>query len=382
MSINKIRMAHSCASNAREAVAEFHAAVTQPDIELVLFFCSSEYDLEALEKEMNRLFIGIQVVGCTTAGEIGTAGYRSSGLSGVSIPAGCFIAVNGILENLSRFNISRGHEFAQSLLQRLESKSTESSPGSRFGLLLIDAMSRREESVSHALQYALGKMPLIGGSAGDDLHFVKSDVYANGHFQSDSAVMILISTTLPFTIFKTQHFVPTDERMVVTEADPTGRIVKEINGLPAAEEYARLVGVDIHELNGRSFATSPVVVMIDGTDYVRSIQKVNSDGSLSFYCAIEEGLVLRVAHGVDLVHNLEEAFAQIRREVGPPQLVLGFDCVLRNLEITQNGLKGRVGEIFLRNNTVGFSSYGEQYRGIHVNQTLTGCAIGLPPEGG
>jgi len=35
---------------------------------------------------------------------------------------------------------------------------------------------------------------------------------------------------------------------VVTEADPAKRIVKEINGLPAAEEYARLVGVDVHEL--------------------------------------------------------------------------------------------------------------------------------------
>jgi len=129
-----------------------------------------------------------------------------------------------------------------------------------------------------------------------------------------------------------------------------------------------------------SFAASPVVVMIDGTDYVRSIQKVNDDGSLSFYCAIEEGLVLRVAHGVDLVHNLEETFAQIRKEIGSPQFVFGCDCILRNLEVTQNGLKDRVGEIFVRNNTVGFSSYGEQFRGVHVNQTLTGCAIGSAPE--
>jgi hypothetical protein len=120
--------------------------------------------------------------------------------------------------------------------------------------------------------------------------------------------------------------------------------------------------------------------MIDGTDYVRSIQKVNGDGSLSFYCAIEEGLVLRVAHGVDLVHNLEDAFERIRAEIGPPQLVFGFDCVLRNLEITQNGLKERVGKIFAGNNTVGFSSYGEQFRGVHVNQTLTCCAVGLPSD--
>jgi hypothetical protein len=226
----------------------------------------------------------------------------------------------------------------------------------------------------------LGKIPLFGGSAGDDLEFVKTHVYCDGHFRSDSTVLILINTPLPFKIFKTQHFVTTTERLVVTEADPARRLVIEINGLPAADEYARLVGVEVHELNSMSFAVSPVVVMLDGTDYVRSIQKANPDGSLSFYCAIEEGLVLRVAHGEDLVRNLEQTFAKIREEIGPPQLVFGCDCILRNLELSKQGSKDRVGEIYRRNNTVGFSSYGEQFRGVHVNQTLTGCAIGVAPK--
>jgi len=69
-------MAQSCASQARQAVQEFHAAVFQPNIELVVFFCSSEYDLDDLAAEMRSLFTGIQVVGCTTAGEIGPLGYR------------------------------------------------------------------------------------------------------------------------------------------------------------------------------------------------------------------------------------------------------------------------------------------------------------------
>jgi hypothetical protein len=35
-----------------------------------------------------------------------------------------------------------------------------------------------------------------------------------------------------------------------------------------------------------------------------------------------------------------------------------------------------VAEIFRNNNTIGFNSYGEQFHGVHVNQTLTGIAIG------
>ena len=380
MSDQRIRRAQSCATEARQAVHEFHAAVSQPDMALVVFFCSSEYDLDVLGAEMSRLFAGVHVVGCTTAGEIGPAGYRQHSLSGASFPAGSCVVVSGLLDRLGQFDIARGHDFAQNLLQQLESKAPDASADNSFALLLIDGLSVREEPVAHALQYALGKIALIGGSAGDDLKFTQTSVYSDGRFHSDSAVLILVRTTLPFSIFKTQHFVSTDERLVVTEADATGRIVKEINGLPAAAEYARLVGVAVHDLNPMRFAASPVVVMIDGTDYVRSIQKANADGSLTFFCAIEEGLVFRVAHGVDLLDNLEQTFGAIRAEIGLPQLVLGCDCILRNLEITQHDLKDRVGEVFRRNNTIGFSSYGEQFRGVHVNQTLTGIAIGAAPE--
>ena len=380
MSVQNICMGQSCATEARQAVEEFHDVVAQPNMELVIFFCSSEYDLNVLAVEMNRLFAGIQVVGCTTAGEIGPAGYHQHSLSGVSFSAGSYVAVSGLLDRLSQFDIARGRDFAQTLLQRLENKAPDAGPDNSFALLLIDGLSIREEPVAHALQYALGKVTLFGGSAGADLKFAKTYVYIDGCFRSDSAALILINTSLPFRIFKTQHFVSTDKRLVVTEADPVGRIVKEINGLPAVEEYARLVGVDVHELNPMRFAASPVVVMIDGTDYVRSIQKANADGSLTFFCAIEEGLVLRMAHGVDMVNNLVQTFDKIREEIGPPQLVLGCDCILRNLEVSENGLKDRVKEIFQRNNTIGFSSYGEQFRGIHVNQTFTGIAIGTALE--
>ncbi|HNL22827.1 MAG TPA: FIST C-terminal domain-containing protein, partial [Rhodocyclaceae bacterium] len=156
----------------------------------------------------------------------------------------------------------------------------------------------------------------------------------------------------------------------------THRVVKEINGLPAAEEYARVVGLDVEMLNSDHFASSPVVVVMDGTDYVRSIQRANPDGTLTFYCAIDEGLVLRVARGKDLLGNLEQALENVRKDVGSPQLILGCDCILRNLEITQTGLKETVGKLLDDNNTVGFSTYGEQYGGVHVNQTFTAIAIG------
>lgn len=150
----------------------------------------------------------------------------------------------------------------------------------------------------------------------------------------------------------------------------------EINGRPAAAEYARLLGLTAAELTANVFARSPLVVMVNGTVYVRSILRADADGGLAFSCAIERGVVLRLARGGDLVANLEEAFNEIRAQLGPPQAILSFDCYLRRLEIQHDCLDKPFEEALLRNSAVGFCTFGEQYCGINLNQTFTCIAIG------
>ena len=371
-----IRTVQSHAIGAREAAREFHSAVAQADMALVLFFCSPRYDLEQLALEMRRLFHGVQVVGCTTAGEIGPSGYRDHSISGVSFAGGSMRAATGRIADLQHFEISHGRRFAQDLLQRLESADPSAGSDNSFAFVMADGLSMREEQLARTLQSTLGQIPVVGGSAGDGLDFGKTHVYFDGAFHSDSAVIVLATTPLPFVAFKTQHVVSSDQRVVVTGADPEHRLVTEIDGWPAAEAYARLVGVDVGDLSPARFAARPMVVVIDGTDYVRSIQKANPDGSLTLFCAIEEGLVLRGATCGNLVHDLQREFADIRATIGDTQVVIGCDCILRKLEVAQDGMIDRVERLFRDHNVVGFSGYGEQYRGVHVNQTLTGIAIG------
>ena len=375
-STSLVRCAQSSAPDPVEAAREFHAAVRQDDMELVLFFCSSDYDLDLLAAEMNRLFPGVRVIGCTTAGEIGPAGYLTHGLSGVSFPKSGFAIEVGFIDNVQSFEFEQGRSLTFSVMQRLEARPSLGPHPSQFAFLLIDGLSMREEWVARALQNALGKIPLVGGSAGDDLKFRETALFHNGRFHLNAALMMLVSTPYAVTTFKTQHFVPSTKRLVVTSVDTARRVVKEINGRPAASEYARLTGVEASELCPAHFAAHPVLVIIDGTGYVRSIQTANADDTLTFYCAIDEGLVLRLADRLDLIDSLTQAFDELEQDIGSPQLVLGCDCILRNLEITQRDLKSTVGDILNRNHTGGFSTYGEQYRGVHVNQTFTGIAIG------
>lgn len=61
-----IRQAYSSAEDARTAAREFHRNVAQPGMALVMFFCSSDYDLAILAQELSSLFQGVRVIGCTT----------------------------------------------------------------------------------------------------------------------------------------------------------------------------------------------------------------------------------------------------------------------------------------------------------------------------
>lgn len=372
-----IKAAHTTLQEPAEAAREFYEQVAQPDMALVLFFCSSNYDLERLAAEFRALFGTVPVVGCTTAGEIGPQGYRDNGISGVSFPAESFSVSAGVLGPLSTFEVSDAQQAVTQLKSQMPEVESESGENP-FAFLMVDGLSGREEPLIAALNNALGTIPTIGGSAGDDLRFRETSIYFNGRFLSDHAVLLLVNSACPVTTFKSQHFVATDTRMVITGADPSSRCVTEINGLPAAREYARLIGVDVEELNLDRFAFSPMVVLINGEEYVRSIQRANPDGSLTFHCAVEEGVVIRIAEGIDLPEKLTMDLAGVEERIGRPQVILGCDCVLRNREVTRSSLKDAVGALLEANHVVGFSSYGEQYGSVHVNQTFTALAIGQP----
>jgi hypothetical protein len=369
-------MGSSCQTDPEAAVGELAEAINQPDIGLVIIFVSSTFDLKRMEVALKDRFGAATVIGCTTAGEIGPAGYLESSLSGASIHRDDLIFEVSLLEHLSRFDSHAGQMFAHKLKESLRRRVPELSSGNAFAFMLIDGLCIREEVVARAFYDGLGGIALIGGSAGDDLAFKKTWVLCDGHFISDAALLLVSTTPFLFEVFKTQHFISGNERLVVTAALPEKRIVTEINGCPAAEEYARAVGMDPERLDTMAFAAYPVVVRIGNADFVRSIQKMNQDGSLSFFCAIDEGIVFKVAKGVDMIDNLRLTLDTVTQRIGPPSLILSCDCILRHLEARQRGIRERIGTLLADCHAVGFSTYGEQYGGMHINQTFTGVALG------
>lgn len=361
--------AHSTLSDEVEAVSELAARLDASRASIVLFFCSPRYDLPKLGRALAQAFT-TPLAGCTTAGQIGQGGYVDGGITAVSLSSSELRATPYLISSLTNSTQATeiGYRAAVDLARGSASKG--------FGLLMIDGLSKAEERITAALFEALGDVPLVGGSAADDLTNSETFVYHDGRFVSSAAVFVMFDTTLPFAAFKVQHVVPGQRKLVITEADADQRIVFEINGKPAAQEYAAQIGIELAALEPFVCAEHPLLLTIAGEHFVRGVRAVNSDGSLSFYCAIEVGLVLTLGERGSPLEALRAGFASIAKRVPEPAVVLGFDCFSRRREFERRGEEAAVSAFLVDHRVVGFCTYGEQFDAQHVNQTFTALALG------
>ncbi|WMT73380.1 FIST N-terminal domain-containing protein [Bradyrhizobium sp. Ash2021] len=373
---SSVVVAQSKAITATSAVAEIVAQLPSDSLALVLLFVSPWYDPHEFIAEFARFSEHSNVFGCTTAGELAPDGWGDNSVVALGFEARDFVVVARPFSDLANFRVEEGRSLGTELRQELARCAPEIPDQNSFGLLLIDGLCQREEAVMSSIYASLDDIPVVGGSAGDGLRFEKTWVFYDGQAHTDAAVLILLKTSLPFRLFKCDNFEPTSMKMVVTEADIECRVVKEINAEPAAEEYSRAVGLIDTKLDAFSFASHPVLVRVGGAYYARSIQRMNPDGSLSFFCAIDEGMVLTAAKPRNPIGAALDLFAETRDEIGEVSLYLGFECVLRRLDAEQHQFARDMSELYRENRVVGFHGYGEQYRSMHVNQTLTGVAIG------
>lgn len=363
---------------APDAVDQLVAALSPADLSLVILFLSPQTDLQGFMQAASGRFAPARVVGCTTAGELGRDGYTEGEIVAIGLPSAHFAAAPLLIDDLT--NLAPQDLIADTIRNRHALAADHPDWHSEFALLLVDGLSTREDALAAELAVGLGPVPLFGGSAGDGNDFGITYILHEDQLRTNAAVLIQVRSDCPIRVFNTDHLQPTPRRMVVTGADPAKRLVHEINAEPAAREYARLLGKDPEQLSTFTFAAHPVVVRIGEQTHVRAIQRVAENGDLVFFSAIDEGVILTLAEPENMVTHLERELSALS-EQGPPDMILGCDCLLRRVEAEQKQMANDLSRLLARHRVVGFSTYGEQVNSMHVNQTLTGVAI-YPPERG
>ena len=326
-----------------------------------------------------------RAIGCHAGGGIDACGYAAGRLVGLGLPRSHFraraLAFTEAEAQATTTLVRRILKTRGALQQEAPDWSED------FAVLLIDGTRLPVETVAARIASALGPIPMIGTSlapaaAPSPPHADTARVIFGSGNVACGAMLLMVRGRCPARAFRSDHFTPTDRRMVVTAADPAFRLVTGINGAPAAQEYARLTGLDPARLGPADFIAHPLLVRVGEEHFIRAIRRVTPQGALEFRSAVGEGMVLTLARAGDMAESLDRDLEALRRDSPTgtaPDMILAFDSHLRRSEATARGQSDRLSAIMARHRLRGLSSHGEQQGGRHLNHSLAGLAIYPPP---
>jgi len=349
-----------------EAVSELRAALGATNPRLVLLFASADYDPASVSRQVQDAFPGVCVVGCSTAGEIVGGKMLTGSITAVTLGSELISDAAAVVVE----NVSSGIQLSQAL-ERLETHFKTSRADwdidHYLGLVMVDGLSGAEERLMEKLGDSTDVF-FIGGSAGDDLKFQATHIYAEGKTFADSAVLVLLRLKRGFEVIKTQSFRPIGKSLVATAVDEARRTVLEFDHKPALQAYAEALGISCQDASDHFFE-HPLGLMVEGEPFVRSPQK--ADGSeVVFYCQIKQGMELAILEATDIVADTRAAIEARKNGHGDIRGLIEFQCILRTLQLRQEKRCDQYGSIFAGIPMAGFSTYGEAYLG-HLNQTST-----------
>lgn len=374
MSGTGIRVAASDDPDTSRAVSAIRAELgAGPHQHILVFYSKNRHDAERLCIDLAEAFVDVPISGCSSAGELTPLGMQQGGIVAFAFPADGFRIYSDIIECLEVESIA---EVTKRLLVRAGIENPRNPSPGYFAILLADGVSNREEYLVAAVAWELSGIPLVGGSAGDDQNYRSTDLIHLGNPRKKSAILIVGHTDFPFQTFRTHNMRSTPTKLVVTRADPDNRIIYELNAEPAAIEYANAIGMPTSLLHPLSFESYSLAVKVADNCYCRSIRRINADGSLLFFCAVDEGLVFTAALPEDIVKSTEVDLERVQAELGEIDVILGFDCLFRRLDAEKAQSRHLLEKLYKDYKVVGFNTYGEQCDGMHLNQTLTCIAFG------
>lgn len=368
-----IKSAFSTEKNIDKAISQIKETLNLKDLSLLIYFASSDYDPEKLAAGMKSSFDNVPQLGCTTSGELVTGKMLDNSLVAMAFTNDELENVNvQIATTLQSDNASLQKAFKE--FEKFYKKSAmDLEYGKYVGLVLTDGLSGCEEKVNDQIGN-LTNIEFIGGSAGDDLKFKKTYVFANGKAYSDASVLAIFKPTKSFSILKTQSFKATNKVLKVTESNPSTREVISFNNEPATVAYSKALGVKEEELDKHIFK-NPLGLIAEGNEiFVRS-PRIITNKSMHFYCSMLNGMELSLLNSTDIVNDTQKALKSKEEELGQISGIINFNCILRTLDLKGQNKTEEYGKLFVDYPSVGFSTYGESYIG-HINQTATMLVFG------
>ena len=377
----------SCGSAQELAGARAVAgALIHDDPKLLIAFCSPAHDLRQVLRQIRERAGDVPLIGCTTAGEITTAGPSDASVVVTALGGSGFEVRTALATEVSGNLREAGAHVARSLPDRADLPN-------QVMLLLSDGLAGDQREVVRGAHGVLGAaVPIVGGCAGDDLKMRRTlQLYAD-QVLSDSVVAAGIASNGPLGIGVRHGCRRVGEPMVVTSS--RSNRVRTLDDQPALDVYLKRLGASEpahQDQEGlmRLALTHPLglgrpngadqVCFIGGGDF--------AERSLSCIAEVPQGALVWImkSDARSALEATEAACADSLAALGgrPPLGMIAFDCIGRRAVLGEQGVRSEIDRLAAMASgapVAGFYTYGEiartrGVRGFH-NQTLVVLTVG------
>lgn len=365
------------------AVAEALRQIRQAGLKCVVFFVSSHYDQKKISEAISLYtaeddaFRGVTFVGCTSAGEFTGRGFVEDSFTVMGFAASGLSVGVGVGEQISEDPIGAAKRALAEACAQLGVTVDHLNGPEYTGLVLIDGLQSVEEYIMLGISKTARSLRVAGGSAGDDLDFSRTIIHARGQTYENAVVLLIFKTDVAVKLFQISSYLPTTKKLKVTKADCENRIVYEFNGRPAADEYAHALGIGVEELNADVFMNYPLALAFEEGYYIRSPLKVIAENrALMFFSHINEGTRVTIMRPGQIIEETRAVIKKIQQEIPDIGAIIAFNCILRYRQSAKEGNLDHLIKELRVAPLIGFNTYGEQYNGLHVNQTMTLIVFG------
>lgn len=379
-----VRRACVPARSPHQTARELAEALAPTPRSLVIAFVSSSLEPGPVAAALAEHLAPARVVGCTSIGEI--SGPVSTGTAVAVVVDGDRVRFGvGCARELSRGPLKAGRAAVVEAASALDLAPEQLDPARHVAITLVDGRSPMAEGFCLGSAATAPRIGFVGGAASDHLEVPRhgtddprlAAVFHDGQAQRDVGLVVVLAPASSYEVITSEHMVPTPLRVVVTSADPTRRLVHELDGHPAARRYAEVIRAagGNGPLDNALASRFPFAVYVGDRPYVRSVSGVSGD-DLYLAAAVDQGAVLRVMRPGDMVTQSRNALAGVTSRLGSVDAVLTFSCLGRHREAMSRGAIGALDEVYATLPLCGFHSFGEQAGALLVNHTLAALALG------
>lgn len=319
----------------------------------LLFTSYLDADHQALVEAVDRAFPGLELVGCTTDGEL------SSQLSYADDSMVLCLFTSNKVRFAAGLGRGLGADPAGAVAQARDEALDKLGATPSLGLVFPDGLAGRGASLECFWRGMFGGAPLIGGAAGDLFRLRRTVQFAGNRAESDAVAVLLMAGELRFGLGVASGWSPIGRRLPLGRV--TGNRLHDLGGVSALDFYRSHLGDNEDE-----YHAFPLAVYEPGAEehYLRAPGFLHHEtGAIDFMGDLPGRAEVQLTEfgRDDIVAAAGEATRKALASYSgrAPAMALAVSCASRKhilgSRVQEEGeLLARTGAPFL-----GFYSYGE-----------------------